>query len=300
MYVLLGSNGNIASQAARILLSQGRPVRVIGRNAQSLATLKAAGAETVVGDISTEQFLAKAFSGATAVYAMIPPNYAAADMLAEQDRLGTAIANAIVTAGVRQVVNLSSTGAHLAAGTGPIVGLHRQEQRLNALAGVNVLHLRPGYFFENHLSAIGTIQAIGIYADMTASNTPIPMIATADIAQVVARELTSAGAIGKRVLHLHAPQFYSMAESAATLGTAIGKPDLKHVQGDPTQVKSALMQHGFSADVARRFEEMSDAFSTGRLNGELAAGPTEITPTKLEQFASTAFKPAFEGARKAA
>lgn len=296
MYVLLGSNGNITSKAARILLSQGKPVRVIGRSAPALAPLRAAGAETVVGDIGDEHFLAKSFAGATAVYAMIPSNYAAVDMHADQDRMGAAIARALVAARVPRVVNLSSTGAHLKSGTGPIVGLYRQEQRLNALAGIDVLHLRPGGFFENHLSAIGTIQALGIYPDMTASDAGIPMIATADIAHVVARELMTAGPAGKRVLHLHAPRFYSQAESAAILGAAIGNPGLKHVQAAPAQAKAAMMQHGFSADAARQFEEMSEAFSTGRLLGELETGATEITPTTLEQFAMSVFKPAFEDA----
>lgn len=300
MYVLLGSNGNITSKAARLLLAQGKPVRVIGRSAQNLAPLKAAGVDTVAGEIGDERFLTGALAGATAVYAMIPPDYSAADMLVEQDRAGTAITRALVGARVPRVVNLSSIGAHLTAGTGPIVGLYRQEQRLNALAGIDLLHLRPGGFFENHLSAIGTVQALGVYADMTASNVPIPMIATADIAAVVARELVAAGAGGKRVLHLHARRFYSMADCAAVLGAAIGKPDLKHVKADPAQAKAAMIQHGFSANAAQLFEELSAAFSAGSLNGQLAAGPTEITPTPLEQFAEAVFKPAFEGARRAA
>ena len=44
MYVLLGSNGNITSQAAALLLAAGAPVRVVGRSAKSLAKLQAAGA----------------------------------------------------------------------------------------------------------------------------------------------------------------------------------------------------------------------------------------------------------------
>lgn len=300
MYVLLGSNGNITSKTARLLLERGAAVKVVGRNAKSLAALKAAGAQVAAGDAGDADFLARAFAGAEAVYAMIPPDYAAADMPAEQDRRGAAIARAIGAAGVKRVVNLSSIGAHLAAGTGPIVGLHRQERRLDALAGVDVLHVRPGYFYENHLMAIGTIQALGVYADMTAPDALIPMIATADIARVVVRELLTPGGRGKRMLHLHAPRHYSMKESAALLGAAVGMPQLAYVKADPAQAKAAMMQHGLSASATNQFEEMSAAFSTGRLFRELESAPAEITPTTLEQFAAAVFKPAFEEARKAA
>jgi uncharacterized protein YbjT (DUF2867 family) len=294
MYVLLGSNGNITSKVAALLLAQGAAVRVVGRNAKSLGALKAAGADIAAGDIADAGFLAEAFAGATAVYAMIPTEHSAPDLAAAQDRLGTTIAQAITAAGVKRVVNLSSIGAHLSSGTGPITGLYRQEQRLNALVGVDVLHVRPGYFFENHLLAIHMIPAIGVYADMTAPDAPLPMVATADIAQVVARELRTPSAKGKRVLHLRAPRLYTMRESTALLGAAIDKPELAYVQSDPQQGKAALMQHGFSSSAAALLEEMSVAFSTGRLDGEYEKGPTEITPTTLERFAATVFKSAYE------
>ncbi|MBL8524973.1 MAG: NAD(P)H-binding protein [Betaproteobacteria bacterium] len=300
MFVLLGSNGNITSKAARILLSQGRKVRVVGRNAASLAELRTAGADITVGDIANASFLAGAFKGAEAVYVMIPPNYGAADMGAFQDQVGQAIVDAIKTSGVTRVVHLSSVGAHLPSGTGPIAGLHRQEQRLNALSGVDVLHLRPGYFFENHLAAIGLIQTLGVYADMTDSSSPIPTIGSGDIAVVVARELANFGTRGKAVLHLHTRRDYTQAEAAAILGRAIGHPELKHVQADPAQAKAGMEQHGFSPSVSDLFEEMSKAFSTPALVAELKVGPTEVTPTSLEDFAAGVFKPAFEGALKVA
>jgi uncharacterized protein YbjT (DUF2867 family) len=294
MYVLLGSNGNISSKVAALLLAQGAAVRVVGRNAESLASLKAAGADVAAGDIGDADFLARAFAGATAVYTMIPTDYAAHDMAAEQDRLGEAIARAIATAEVKRVMNLSSVGAHVSSGTGPIAGLHRQEQRLSELAGVDVLHVRPGYFFENHMAAIEMIRSIGAYADMTAPDSPLPMVATADIAQVIARELRTPSGKGKRVLHLRAPSLYTMKEATALLGKAIGRPGLAYVQSDPEQAKAVLMQQGFSANAAAQLAEMSEAFSLGRLDGEYDKGPTEITPTTLADFAARVFRPAFE------
>src|SRR2546421_5218132 len=133
---------------------------------------------------------------------------------------------------------------------------------------------------------------------MTAPDAPMPMIASADIAQVLARELRAFSTNGKLVLHLRAPRLYPMRESASLLGAAIGQPKLAYVQAEPAKVKPALMQQGFSASAAGAFEEMSEAFSTGRLNGEHEKGPTEVTGTTLEQFAATVFRPAFESSGK--
>jgi uncharacterized protein YbjT (DUF2867 family) len=67
MYVLLGANGNITSKAVRILLSQGKRARVVGRGAQRLQSLRQAGAELAVGDITDVQFLTSAMRGAEGV-----------------------------------------------------------------------------------------------------------------------------------------------------------------------------------------------------------------------------------------
>jgi uncharacterized protein YbjT (DUF2867 family) len=63
------------------------------------------------------------------------------------------------------VVALSALGAELAGGTGFIASLHRQEQRLRSLEGVNVPFLRAGAFFEDFRSAPETIRDQGVVAD---------------------------------------------------------------------------------------------------------------------------------------
>lgn len=287
MYVLMGANGNVTSKAARQLLTHGRKVRVIGRNAGRLKSLNDAGADLAVGDAQDASFLARAFGGAQAVYTMIPSDYATPDYREYQNVVGKAIAQGIVGSGVRVVVNLSSAGASLPDGTGPIAGLHEQEERLNRLAGVNVLHLRPGFFMENHLLAIGPIKATGVYPSMEAPDAPVPMIATQDIAAVVARELVQPGFKGHVVRHLLGPRSVTMTEASRILGAAIGMPDLKYVQADPGQAKAGMVQAGFSPNVADLFEEMSRALSDGRINATFTRDATSSTPTTLETFART-------------
>lgn len=298
MYVLMGANGNITSRAARTLLQQGHAVRVIGRSEATLVPLKALGAELAIGDAQDAAFLAQAFAGATAVYTMIPPDYAAEDMRRSQALFGTAIAAALVQAGVKRVVNLSSVGAELAAGTGPITGLHEQEQRLDTLVaplGLQLLHLRPGYFMENHLHAAGTIAAAGVYPSLERGDVPVPTIATADIADVVARELVGGQARG--VLHLHAPRAYTFAQVAAVLGRAIGRPELPYVQAELEQGLAGMAAAGFSASAASRMAEMAQWLSGGTHAAKLP-GSVETTPTTLEDFAPR-FRDAYEAASRA-
>lgn len=302
MFVLMGANGNITSKAARQLLKDGHAVRVIGRSETSLAGLKQAGVELAIGDAADATFLTRAFLGAEAVFTMVPPNHAAPAFRSWQNEIGANIAHALKQSGVKRVINLSSIGGHLANGTGLIAGLHDLEAHVSAVPGLDLLHLRPGYFFENHLNAIGTVAGLGVMADLIDGTTPIGTIATQDIAQVVARELPRTRGIGARILHLRSPNLVSQDQAAAILGAAIGKPDLKHVKAPPEQVKAAMVAQGCSQNMADLFEEMSNAISGSEFNRAFADGPTEITPTTLEEWAPTfaALYAQTVGAQKAA
>src|ERR1700676_5179880 len=118
MYVITGATGHTESVIVEELLASGEKVRVIGRHLQSLERFSTAGAEAFVGDATDAGALTKAFSGAKAVYAMIPPNIASPDVRGEQERVSDALATAIEKNGVRHAVVLSSIGADKLEGTG--------------------------------------------------------------------------------------------------------------------------------------------------------------------------------------
>ena len=292
MYVLLGSSGQITTQLAHRLLGAGHAVRIVGRNRNALTALEKAGAQLAVGDPGDAAFLERAFTGATAAYTMIPPCYAEPDMRAAQERIGAAIAQALGKARVPRVVNLSSAGAELAEGTGPIAGLHAQELRLAGMPGV--LHLRPGSFMENYLAALPAVAAAGVLPGMEAPDALIPLVATRDIASVAARELTQPQHNG--VLILHAPKHAKPREVAAVLGGAIGQPGLPYVQSGPEEVKPLLMQQGFSSDAADQLEALARWLSTSPM-ASVSAAPAQTQPTTLQAFAIEVFAPAYNATR---
>jgi uncharacterized protein YbjT (DUF2867 family) len=266
---------------------------VIGRDAAHLRGIVGRGAEAAIGDLSDTAFLTEAFTGAEAVFAMIPPNYIAADFRAYQNEIGASIANAITESGVRYVVNLSSQGADLASGTGPILGLHDQEERLNWLTGVNVLHLRPTYFMENLLMNIPLINEKGSSGSAVRGDRKFAMIATRDIAARVAEHLARRDFTGKVVEDLLGERDLSLDEAIGIIGKRIGWSDLKYVQFPAADAERGMVASGLSPDVSRLFIEMSTALNEGRFAVGRPRTARNTTPTTIEEFAET-FAAAFE------
>jgi uncharacterized protein YbjT (DUF2867 family) len=154
MYVVTGASGHTGRVVAERLRAAKKQVRAIGRSAEQLKSLADRGADRWICNLTDEVGLAEAFEGATAAYVMIPPNMSAKDYRSEQEQISDALAAAIRKAGVRHAVTLSSFGADKPSGTGPAVGVHNLEQKLNQISGLSTLHLRAGYFMENTLAQI--------------------------------------------------------------------------------------------------------------------------------------------------
>jgi uncharacterized protein YbjT (DUF2867 family) len=285
MYVITGASGNIGSKTAGILLEKGEKVRVIGRNADSLQQFVKKGAEAVVGNLKDSAFVARAFKGADAVFAMIPPDHTATDFRAYQNEVGTSLASAITKAGVRYVVNLSSQGADRSAGTGPILGLHDQEQRLDRLQGVNIVHFRPTYFMENLLANIPLINQKGIAGSAIRGDVKFAMIATRDIAAQVAVQLVNKGYKGTSVRDLLGERDLSLNEAISVIGREIGRPDLKYVQFGYEDAAKSMLEMGLSADFSRLINDMCKAVNGGLLGTGRQRTPENTTPTSIEEFA---------------
>lgn len=283
MFVIMGASGHIGGGLAAGLLKKGHKVRVLGRSAERLQSLVDQGAEACPGDQLDAAFLHTAFTGAAAAFVMIPPNMGVADFRAWQKLAAESITQGLAGSGVKRVIALSSVGADLAEGTGPIVGVHYLEQGLNTLPALELTHLRPAYFIENTLNSIGLIKHAGIMASTTPADHAMPMIATRDIAAAALEEILSPTA-GDRVRYLLGAREYSSTEVAHILGAAIGRPDLAYHTVDAETVRGGMLGASLSADLADLYLEMLDAFNSGRITAP-ARDTRNTTPTKLEDFA---------------
>ncbi len=294
LVTITGATGNIGKALAERLLQSGVKIRAIGRNAEKLVPLTAKGAEAYVGDVENTAFLTQAFHGADAVFAMIPTQDDVLDLQADQHRIAANLAAGLKTAGVSRVVALSSAGASLPSGTGPIAGLHKFEELLKSIRGLSVVALRPTFFMENHLASIHLIKSARINGSAMRADVALAMIATRDIAAAAAEYLMAPTFDGYAVRELYGPRDYTHGEVTSILGAAIGKSDLAYVEFSYEDFRNGLLEAGFSASVADAYVEMYTAINEGRIQSTMSRDKSNTTPTTLEEFAGEVFAPAYQ------
>lgn len=280
---ITGSLGNISKPLAEILVSAGHQVTVISSSADKIKAIEDLGAAAAIGSVDDTDFLTRAFTGADAIYTMCPPNYAATDFRSFMNTVGQNYAAAIRASGVTQVVNLSSIGAHLSAGTGPIKGLHDVEQIFNDLEGVSVKHMRPAYFYVNLYGSADMIRHAGIIGGNYGEATELVMVHPKDIALAIAEEIQHSFT-GKSIRYVTS-DVRTPAAVAKILGTAIGKPDLKWVEFTDEQAYDGMIQAGLPAELARNYVEMGNAINSGVLWEDFKLNQPEFSAIKLEDFA---------------
>lgn len=285
-YVITGGAGHISRPLTLGLLKAGHNVTVIGRNETNLRELVNAGAKAAIGDVSDVAFLTSAFAGADAIYTMVPPVWAVEDWKAHIASIGKNYAEAIKNSGVKYVVNLSSVGAHVPDGVGPVSGLYRVEQILNALPNTNIKHLRPPYFYNNLLANIGMVQHAGIIgANFAVPDGKFPIVSPADIADVALEELLALNFAGHSVRYLASDEV-STDQIATALGNAIGKPDLNWVLFTDEQSLEGMLQAGLHPEIAKNYTEMGHALNAGIMTEDYYKHqPSAKGKIKLADFA---------------
>ena len=295
MYAIIGATGNTGSVIAGKLLGHGEKVRVIGRDASRLERLVQKGAEAFVAHVSDAAALTRAFSGAKAVYLMIPPNPTHSNVRADQERVSDALMAAVQNTGVEHAVVLSSIGADRSEKTGPVVGLHNLEWKLNGIAALSAVYLRPGYFMENLLPQIGIIQGFGVTGGPLRSDLKVAMIATKDIGAAAAEALLKLEFTGKQVRELQGQRDLTYQEVALIVGKAIGKPGLGYMQFPPAQIKPAMTQMGMSSNMVDLILEMAEALNSGYMAPLEPRSAHNTTPTSIETFVAEQIAPKFTG-----
>jgi uncharacterized protein YbjT (DUF2867 family) len=195
--------------------------------------------------------------------------------------------------GLRYAVYLSSYGAQVPEGTGPVAGLHSSEQKLNAVSGLNVLHLRAAYFMENNLEAIGMIHAMGVFGHALLPDLKLPMVATRDVGDYAAHRLLDLDFSGKQTRELLGERDLSMAEATAAIARGIGKAGLRYEQFPYDQVQQALEQMGMPPKKAAVYIEMFRAINAGVLAALEPRSPENTTPTSFDKFVQDVFAPAY-------
>lgn len=289
MYIVLtGGAGHITKPLALQLLNEGHAVIVVGRNAQNLKELTDAGAMASIGSVEDVAFLTETFTRADAVYTMVPPNMTATDWKGWIGQIGENYAAALKTAEVKHVVNLSSFGAHLPEGAGPVSGIYRVEQALNTLdEGVSIVHLRPCSFYYNLMANVDMVKHLNIIgANYGGEGFTIPLVDSTDIASVAAEELGETHENAVRKIRYIVSDEVTTDQIASALGNAIGKPQLPWVVFSDEQMLQGAIQAGLPEEVAKNYVELGSAMRSGKIAEDyLQHKPETFGNVKLANFA---------------
>jgi uncharacterized protein YbjT (DUF2867 family) len=290
-YVITGSLGHTGKPITQALVQAGHTVTVITSRSEHAAAIEALGAQPAVGSVSDSDFLVRTFANADAVYLLIPGKGDAVGWRAFQNTIIDGYVAAIQANDIRYAVLLSSVGADLGNGVGPVDGLYDAEQKLKQLPGLNIKSLRPSYFMYNLFGMIGLIKGMGIMGSNFGDG-PIALTHTSDIAEVAIQALANLDFTGFRVQYIASDE-RTGAEIARVLGAAVGKPETPWVVFPDEQNKQGLLQAGFDEEMAEEYTKMGKSLRDGRMQADYMENKPAFGKVKLEDFARNEFAPAF-------
>ena len=278
-----GSLGNIGKPLAAKLISSGHEVTVISNNSDRIEAIEALGGKVAIGSIKDADFLKKVFTDADAVFAMTPPNMGGSNVIANTTDAGKAFAEAIKEAEVKRVVMLSSIGAELPTGTGPITGIHNIEKIYETLENISLTFLRAGNFYINLYNDIPLIKGAGIIGSNYPSTVRIPFSHPEDIATAAAEELEKT-TLGTNVRYIIS-DVRTAKDVARVLGEAIEKPELPWIEFTDERALGGMKQAGLPEEIAKLYVEMGSSIRNEKLSEDFLNNNNTVDgKIKLEDF----------------
>jgi len=284
-YVITGSLGHISKPVVQKLRASGHSVTVITSNASKSKDIETLGANVAVGSVEDRNFLKKAFAGAQAAYLMIPPNWAlTGSWIDYQKGVINNYIEALKTNRIKNVVLLSSIGAHMGKGAGPVDGLSVAEWHLSQLKDVNVKIVRPSYFFYNLMGMIPMIKNMNIMgSNFGSSKEKLVLTATSDIAEVVANELLNLKFKGHTIRYIASDERHPK-EIAEILSKAVGKPGTPWIEFKDEDALNGMLQNGLSKEIATNYMTMGAALRNGKMQADYWKNKPALGKVKLEEF----------------
>jgi uncharacterized protein YbjT (DUF2867 family) len=286
---LTGSLGHISLPLTKDLLGKGHEVTVISSKAEREKDIQALGAKAAIGTMDDAVFLTEAFKGADIVYLMESHGANSffdqnLDLMAVISQIGHNYKQAIQQSGVKQVVHLSSIGAHTNKGNGILAFHYNVENTLRELPqDVSIKFMRPVGFYYNLFAFIQTIKAQGAIVSNYGGDEKEPWVSPLDIAAVIAEEMEKP--FEGRTIRYIASDEVSPNEVASILGEAIGKPDLKWIAIPDEQLLIGLKSVGMNPKIAEGFVEMNASRRGGVLYEDYNLHRPVLGNVKVKDFA---------------
>jgi uncharacterized protein YbjT (DUF2867 family) len=283
-YVITGSLGNISRPVTKNLVAAGHEVTVISSNAGKQAEIEALGAQPAIGSVSDETFLKNTFREAEVAYLMIPSDFALQDYAKFQREVADHYLKALTGSAIKYVVLLSSIGAHLRQGAGPIDALGYLEEKLLAIPGLSLDFLRPSYFYSNLYSQIGLIRNAGIAgSNFGGTDEKLVLTHTDDIAAVATDHLLNLRP-GHHITYMASDERHT-SEIAALLGQAAGKENIPWITFSDDDAYQGMLGAGLNQSFATLYRDMGQALRNGTMQEDYWKNhPEKLGEYKFEDF----------------
>ncbi|AYB35580.1 NAD(P)H-binding protein [Chryseolinea soli] len=289
--VLTGSVSHVGKPLTQELVGKGHSVTVITSKAERIKEIESLGATAAVGSMLDVHFLATTFQGADIVYLMETLDAVGgdfgdkdSDLIDAISQIGQNYKQAVLEAGINQIVHLSSIGAHMKKGNGFLQFHHNVETILKQLPEeVSIKFMRPVGFYTNMFGFIRSIKTKGAIISNYGGDKKEPWVSPEDIAAAITEEMDKP--FGGRNVRYVASDEVSPNEIAKALGNAIGKPDLQWQVISDEQLLNGWIKGGFNPQIARGFVEMQASQRSGLLYEDYYLNKPTLGKVKLDSFA---------------
>ncbi|MCE7072484.1 NAD(P)H-binding protein [Dyadobacter sp. CY327] len=294
-YIITGSLGNISRPVTKNLVAAGHDVTVISSSAAKKSEIESLGATAAIGSLTDSAFLKDTFQNAEVAYLMIPSDFALTDYAKFQLEVADKYVEALKGSNIKHIVLLSSLGAQMRKGAGPIDALGYLEEKLLALPGLHVNFLRPSYFFSNLFSLAGMIKHAGIAGNNFGdTDEKLVLTHTDHIAEVATAALLNP--TEEITVTNIANDERHPSEIAAILGNAVGKENTPWITFSDEDAYNGMLGAGLNESFAKLYKEMGQALRSGQMQEEYWKNrPEQLGSYKLEDFAKE-FAGAYAGA----
>src|SRR3984885_15860172 len=267
MIVITTPTGQIGSQVLGNLLDSGEELRVIVRDPAQLPSDVRDSLDIVEGSHGDAAVVDKAFSGAEAVFWLVPPDPHAPSVEAAFVGFTRPAAEAFKRHGVGRVVAVSALGRGTpwADRAGYVTGSLAMDD-LIAASGVAFRALCNPSFMDNTIRQAASIRDQGMFFSPIAGDRKLPTVATRDIAAAAARLLLDASWSGASEAPLLGPEDLSFNDMAEVMSDVLGK-EVRFQQKTFGAYKERFVSFGMSDAMAQGMTDMAWAKNEGIENG---------------------------------
>ncbi len=294
MIVVTTPTGDIGHRVAQSLLRAGAAIRVVTRDPSRLTEEVRAGAEIVKGSHGDIGVVREAFSGAEAIFWLVPPDSKAASVAAAYVDFTRPAAAALTEQGVKRVVSVTALGrgSPLADRAGFVTGSLAMDDLITD-TGVAFRGLAMPSFMDNIARQAAVIRDQSKFFLPISGDLKLPSVATRDIAAVAARLLLDDSWTGQSEVPVLGPENISFKDMAEVISDVLGKTVVYQQIGFDAY-KARFVQFGMSDAMAQGMTDMAWAKDRG-IDLFAARTPETSTPTSFRQWCEETLKPAVDG-----